>query len=321
MNFVFDQATFASDAQQQLAFLVPQLYRINTEIEQNLYPEYNYADFMFVDTTGTVYDAGSVFYSGDIAGKAEFLSGAGFDMPFADISRSQFLQANHLAGIGYEYSWQELGRAAQLGQNLTTDKADAARRVAESFIYGIAIRGSSEKNFGGFINDSNVPTANVTADGTGSSPLWANKTGDQILRDLNSALNAPRTATAYTYIANTLVLPESAMDYLSSTPRTSTSDATLLAYFRENNSYTQRTGQPLRILGSRELETAGTGSTRRLVAYANLPGVVRFHLPGGGHQFLPVHQKGWGTWETPGVMNVGGTEIRRPSAMVYRDGF
>ena len=79
-------------------------------------------------------------------------------------------------------------------------------------------------------------------------------------------------------------------------------------------------GEGLTILKSRALETAGTGSTTRMVAYANNAQVLKFHLP-GPHQFLPAFQKASMVYEVGGIMNVGGVEIRLPKGMVYRDSF
>lgn len=308
------------DAQQAMGFIVPQTLRINTQIEMLQYPSFDYSRFMFVNTDGDMWDIGSVFYSGDIAGAAQFLSGKGFDMPYADVSTAQHLQTNHFAGIGYEWSLQELQRAAKLGRNLGSDKAEAARMVAESFIYGIAMRGNTEKGLTGIVNDANVPSAQVAADGTGASRLWSAKSSDLILRDVNAALNAPFNATKETQRANTLLLPSTRMQYIAETRLGSTNDTTILKFLRENNSYTLETGQPLTIIGTRELETAGTGGSTRMVAYDNNRGVVQMHLP-GPHEFLPPFQKSAMTWEVAGIMNVGGVEIRRPKGMAYRDSF
>jgi len=308
------------DAQQAMGFIVPQTLRINTAVEMLQYPSFDYSRLMFVNTDGDMWDIGSVFYSGDIAGAAQFLSGKGFDMPYADVSTSQHLQTNHFAGIGYEWSLQELQRAAKLGRNLSSDKAEAARKVAESFVYGIAMRGNTEKGLTGITNDASVPSAQVAADGTGSSRLWSAKSSDLILRDVNAALNAPFNATKETQRANTLLLPSTRMQYIAETRLGSTNDTTILKFLRENNSYTLETGQPLTIIGTRELETAGTGGTARMVAYDNDRGVVQMHLP-GPHEFLPPFQKSSMTWEVAGIMNVGGVEIRRPKGMAYRDSF
>lgn len=306
------------DAQQALGFIVPQQLRIETQVYQVKYPSFDYARLMFVNTDGDMWDIGSVFYSGDIAGKAEFLAGKAFDMPYADISRTQFLQQNQLAGIGYEWSLQELQRAAKLGRDLGSDKASAARRVAEMFLYNIAIRGSTEKGWTGLINDPNVPTANVAADGTGSSRLWSTKTADQINRDINLAIEGVYNNTGETEMANRLLLPTTRLQYIARTRIGDTSD-TILKFVRENNAYTAQTGQPLEIIGSRELETAGASSTARMVAYNNSRDVVQFHLP-GPHEFLPAFQKSSMTWEVAGIMNTGGTEVRLPKAMNYLDG-
>jgi len=306
------------DAQQALGFIVPQQLRIETQVYQVKYPSFDYARLMFVNTDGDMWDIGSVFYSGDIAGKAEFLAGKAFDMPYADISRTQFLQQNQLAGIGYEWSLQELQRAAKLGRDLGSDKASAARRVAEMFLYNIAIRGSTEKGWTGLINDPNVPTANVAADGSGSSRLWSTKTADQINRDINLAIEGVYNNTGETEMANRLLLPTTRLQYIARTRIGDTSD-TILKFVRENNAYTAQTGQPLEIIGSRELETAGASSTARMVAYNNSRDVVQFHLP-GPHEFLPAFQKSSMTWEVAGIMNTGGTEVRLPKAMNYLDG-
>lgn len=308
-----------TDTQQALGFLVPQQLRIEAEVYQIKYPSFDYSRLMFVNTDGDMWEQGSVFYSGDIAGKAEFLSGMSFDMPYANVSQTQFLRENQLAGIGYEWSLQELQRAARLGRNLGSDKARAATRVAEQFIYGIAIRGSTEKGWTGLINDANVPAATVTADGTGSSPLWSAKTPDQILRDINAACEGVYNNTSETEIANRLILPTTAFQFLSRTRIGDTTD-TILAFVRENNFYTAQTGQPLEIIASRELETAGASSSRRMIAYNNSREVVQLHLP-GPHEFLAPFQKSSMTWEVAGVMNVGGVDIRLPRGLIYRDGF
>jgi len=307
------------DAQQALGFINPQLLRINTEVDQEIFPDFDYARLMFVNTDGDMWDIGSVFFSGTIAGAAEFLSHKGFDMPYADVATAQHLQANHFAGIGYEWTLGELQRAAKLGRNLGADKARAARIVAESFCYRIAIRGNTEKNMTGIVNDPNVSAANVPADGTGDLTTFASKSPDLILRDVNATLNAPYNATKETQRANTLMLPTTRLQSLAERRLGDSSDTTILRFLRENNSYTLETGQPLTIIGSRELETAGAGGTGRIMAYDNRREVVQFHLP-GPHEFLPAFQKSAMTWEVAGIMNVGGVEIRRPKAFAYRDG-
>jgi hypothetical protein len=312
---------FLNDAQVGYAFLTPQLYRIETEVYMTRYPSFDFGQFMTVDTSGDMWDVGTLVYSQDDVGQAEYLAGSAFDMPYASNKMAQATQPYHLAGIGYEWNTQELQRAAKLGRSLSADKARAAKRAADRFLYGIALngktpRGEAEKGGTGFINNGSAPSAQVANDGTASSRLWSAKNADQILRDINEALTAVETGTSETSIADTLVLPTTRYNYIATTPRASGSDMTILSYLKANNV----AGQNLTILKSRELETAGTGSSTRMIAYENSPEVLKFHLP-GAHQFLPPFQKSSMTYEVGGIMNVGGVEVRLPKAIVYRDSF
>ncbi|HQS96693.1 MAG: hypothetical protein B7Y38_11485 [Sphingomonadales bacterium 28-56-43] len=312
--------SFLQDAQVGYAFLTPQLHRIEAEVYMTRYPSFDITRFMSVDTSGDMWDVGTVVYSMDKVGQAEFMGGGAFDMPYASTQMSQATRNFHLAAIGYEWNTQELQRAAKLGRSLSADKAQGAVLAADRFIYGIAMtgrtpRGENEKGWTGFINNASAPSAQVANDGTGPSRLWSAKTPDLILRDINEALTAVETGTGETHIANTLVLPTSRYNYIATT-RISDTNATILSFLLANNV----AGESLTILKSRELETAGTSTTTRMIAYDNNPQVLKFMLP-GAHQFLPAFQKSSLVYEVGGIMNVGGCDVRLPKAIVYRDSF
>lgn len=320
-SFADKADAFLSDAQVGYAFLTPQLYRIETEVYMQKYPSFDINRFFPVDSSGDMWDVGTLVYSMDQVGNAQFLSGAGFDMPYASTKMAQNTRNFHLAGIGYEWNTQELQRAAKLGRALGSDKAMAADMVSQRFVYGIGMTGKNpagenEKGWTGFTNDANVPAVQVAADGTGSSRAWSAKTGDQILRDVNAAINAVETNSGETFVADTLVLPTTAYNYLANTRVGDAGSMSILAFLQANNS----AGESLTIMKSRALETAGTGSSRRMVAYAKNPQVLKFLLP-GPHQFLPPFQKSSMTYEVGGIMNVGGLDVRVPKGMAYYDSF
>lgn len=311
---------FMSDAQVGYAFLTPQLHRIEAEVYMTKYPSFDISAYMPVNTEGDMWDVGTLVYSMDNVGHAEFLSGGAFDVPYASTKMAQATRNFHLAAIGYEWNTQELQRAAKLGRSLSADKAQAAVQAADRFVYGLAMtgqnaKGVSEKGWTGFINNASAPSAQVANDGTGPSRLWSAKDADLILRDINEALTAVETGTGETHIANTLVLPTSRYNYIA-TQRIGDTNATILSFLLANNV----AGESLTILKSRELETAGTGSTTRMVAYDRNPQVLRFLLP-GPHQFLSPFQKSSLVYEVAGLMNVGGLDVRLPKAIVYRDSF
>lgn len=307
-----------TDAQQALGFITPQFYNIERTVYQRKYPSFDYAALIPVVTEGSEWARGTLFYSSDHVGTAKWLSGRSNDMPYADISRDQHLHKFELGGIGYEWSLEEVQVAALEGRNLSDEKAVAARRIAEQKLWTVAIHGDGEKKWTGLINDPNVPAANAAADGDGGSTLWADKTPDQILRDVNAALIGIITTTLETEMADTLLLPTARYLYIS-TVRLGDTNMTILQFLRENNVYTAETGRPLTIRGLRSLSTAGAGNSARMIAYRRDPEVLRFHLP-MPHRFLPPFQKSSMTWEVAGIMRTGGTEIRLPKAISYVDG-
>ncbi len=297
-----------NDAQAVNAFLAPQLLRVEQGVYMTKYPLADYAEFMPVDTAGTVWSAGSLFYSGDIAGKPEWFDVASDDMPYADSSREQFLQENHIAGIGYKWNRSDLERAQQLGVNILADKADAATKTAERFIHGTAMRGDGAKFATGFINNPLATT------GAAAGAITAASDADADVAVINAALTSVEVNTKETYQADTLALPTTTHNILAS-KRMKDTGMSVLNYLRQNSVL-----GAINIKKSRHLETAGAAGVKRLIAYANTPEVHRFHLPGGGHQFFPQWQKGPFSWEVPGIMAIGGYENRIPKAITFADG-
>lgn len=312
--------SFIQDAQVGYAFLTPQLHRIETQVYMRKYPSYDLTGIITINEDGDMWDVGTVFYSMDQAGKAEFLAGKAFDMPYAGTAMDQFTRGFHLAGIGYEWDLQEMNRAAKLGRSLSADKAMAANKAAQAFKRSVAMTGrtpgaaTSEKGWTGLINNASAPTANVAADDAGSTTAWANKTPDQISRDIWAAVNAVETGTLETHVANTVLLPTQKLRYIEQTRMTDGS-GTILSYIRG----ARDGGENIRFVPVRELAGAGASGTDRMVALDNTREVAQFHLP-GDHEFLPPYQKSSMTYEVGGILNVGGAEVRLPKAIVYRDG-
>lgn len=320
----FDEVAFMRDAQVAMAFLEPQFYNIEAEVAENVYPQFEFGDVIPIVTEGDPWADGVFFYSGgDIAGRAEFLADKGFDIPMADVSRDRHIHSFHMAGIGYEWTLAEIARQARAGRNLNAEKADAAREIAQRFLWGVAFTGAAERNLSGAINSSLVTASTVAANGNTNggvnSTYWAFKTGAQIQDELNGWLTGIYNATQTSVIPDTVLLPTSAWQAISTRRSTENSDLTILEWLRRNNTYTAETGNPLVIRGNRALNGAGSGGTGRAMVYRRDPSVLRFHLP-MPHTFLPPFQVKSTLWEVAGLMRTGGTEIRRPKEIAYYDG-
>jgi hypothetical protein len=312
-SIVFDAPQAAlSFMVQQATIIEPQVYRIQ-------YPDIQYPNLIPVDNSGNEWAKSITFFSMDRVGAANWFHHMASDVPLADVTRDKFEQGVEMAAIGYRYTLEEVGQALMIpGYNLTPERADAARRAYEEFMDNIALRGDTSKNFVGLINNPAVSSGSAIADGTGASALWSAKTADQMIRDVNGVLTGVYTASLTVEMADTILLPVDRFTLIAQA-RLTNLDMTAMAWLRLNNVYTQQTGQPLTIRAVRGLETAGAGSTGRMVAYRRDPQVLKLHLP-MPHRFLPVWQTGPLAFDVPGIFRTGGTEIRRPAAVRYLDG-
>jgi hypothetical protein len=307
------------DNQQALGFLTQQTSYIEAEVYRTQYPDIMYPTLVPIDTSASEWTKSITYFSIDKVGEANWFDGMATNMPLADINRAKFEQGIEMAGIGYRYTLEEIGQAMQVpGLNLSTERADAARRAYEEFMERMVRIGDVRKNVTGLINNASVTRTDAIADGSGSSALWSTKTADQIARDIQNALLGIYQGSNTVEMADTLLLPIAALSILSET-RVPNTAVTALEYISKNNLYTFTTGQPLTIRGVLNLDTAGTGGVGRMVAYRRDPRVVKFHVP-MTHRFLPVWQTGPITFDIPGIFRVGSVEIRRPGAFAYVDG-
>lgn len=304
-----------ADAQSVLGFVTSQTSIIEPTVYQTVYADIQYRGIVPVDTAGSELATSVEYYSADQYGKADWINGNADDIPKAGTTRAKFQTPVYTAGIGYGWGWEEIGRARMLNINLQGDDAMAARRAAEEMVDRVVFQGDASKGFTGLFNAAGVtPVAAANGD-------WLNgtTTPDEILADLNQGLMNVWNGTANTAMADTALLPFSHYAYIATTPRSSTSDMTILEYWLRSNIYTLQTGRSITVRAIRGLETAGAGGVARAIYYRNDPNVLRLHMP-MPHRFLPVWQSGPLRWDVPGVMRLGGLDVRLPKQVVLQDG-
>lgn len=316
---------FLDAPQAALSWVNNQAATINPTVYRMQFPDLDFARLVYVDTSAPEWTPGIITFISNTVGKAAWQSGGAKDVPKADAVWDRSSVNVHMAAIGYGYNIEEIGQAQLLGMNLTNDKAVAARRAYQEFMWLVTLTGDTTKGLQGLANQSGVTAATAPADGTGSVTTWFDaggvqtKTSAQIVRDFNGQLIGIFTGSNTVEMADTVILPHTTYALLGATPMSSTNSETILAFLQRNNLYTQRSGQPLTIRGEIGLDTAGSGSTKRMITYANRQDIVKLHLP-MPHRFLPVYQDGPLQFEVPGIFRTAGVEVLRPGAFRYLDG-
>lgn len=309
------------DAQQvALSFLVRQASLIEPTVYAMRYQEIQYPQLVPVDTSAPDWIQSVTYFSMDGVGQAQWFHGNANDVPKVELTREKFETGVSMAAIGYGYTLEELGTAQLFNMNLSADKATLARRIAEEKIDAVAFVGDTTKGFSGLVNASTPTATTAPADGTGSATTFVSKTPDQVLRDINGQITGTFTGTLGAEMVDTILLPYSVLLDLSTRRIDAVNQTTILEWIERNNIYTRLTGQPLLIRGLfGYLDTAGSGGTKRMVAYRRSPEVLKMHVP-MPFRFLPAFQTGPIKFDVPGIFRIGGVDIRRPKAVRYLDG-
>lgn len=306
--------------QEAVGFVTDQTMRINAQVYATQYPELNFAELVPINSEGPEWSSGVITYMTDSAGKAAWFHGKAKDMKLAEVTRGKTETTFDMAGIGYEFDLEEVNRAALVGQPLTNQKADAARRGAMEFIHEACLIGDAGKGFKGFLNHT-APTQGLVALNAGAtSRLWVNKTPDEILADINGLITGIYMGSNTVEMADTLLLPVDRLLYLSTRRIDPTMPETILSYIARTNAFKIVTGRDLMLRGVLELGTLGAGGTARMVAYRRDPAILEFYMP-MPHRFLPVWHNGPINFLVPGIFRIGRVDIKRPASIRYADGF
>lgn len=307
------------DAQAALPFVIAQGRNIERGVYARRYPAYNYGAHVPVVTEGNAWAIGTTFFTVDTAGEAKFLSGNGVDMPKNQVTHGQESHDFAMIGSGWDWTLEEVNQASMYDFPLNATKAASATDKVERKLNTIAMSGTTEKNWTGFVNNGSVSRSDAAGTGTSSSTFFKDKDVDDILADVNDLLGSIPGNTEEVEWADSIRIPPEAFRDLS-TRRLGAGDGmmTVLEYIRKNNVYTAETDQPLSILPLRELATASSDGGGRMIAYRRDPEVLRFHLP-MPRRVLRPRQASIMSFEQGIIARTGGTEVRLPGAMAYLD--
>lgn len=220
----------------------------------------------------------------DSVGMAKIVADYGDDLPRAEAVATTIPAKVYTVGDSYGYNYVELEHARMANVNLEARKALSARRGVDLKLNNIAWFGDAEHGIVGFINNANIATVTIPADGTGSSAQFVDKTPDQIIRDMNAIINEVSNNTNGVEMPDTVLMSPAVYDLLESTPKSQYSDRTILEFLRGAHP------EVTRWMKIGELKGAGTGGTDMVIVGVFRPEYVRQENPVRFEQ-LPVQYR------------------------------
>jgi len=265
-------------------FFARQLEHIKAKTYDILYPELKARSLIPVSREAGRGAKHITYRQYDQTGFAKIVASYSDDLPRADVKGKEFIANVKRLGASYGYNVDEIRSAQFAGVSLEQRKANAARRAVSQLENDLVWFGDVASGIVGLINHPNIGSYTIPNDGTGPSKLWANKTPDQIIRDLNGVANKAMADTLGIHAADTLLLPIAKYTYIASTPRSANSDTTILQYFLQNNPFIKS------VEWVNELQGAGTGGVDVMIAYKKSPDVLTMEVVEDFEQ-LPVQER------------------------------
>jgi hypothetical protein len=238
----------------QTAYFGRQLEVIKTQTYDIKQGQLRAVELFPIDGTTPEYAETQTYYQYDARGLAKIVSDYATDIPSVEVAGKAFTSKIETIALSYAYSIMDIKRASIQGTPLSVRKALATQRGIMARHNQLFWLGDTVAGIVGILSHASVPNAQVTADGTGSSPLWSTKTPVQILRDLTQAVTEIKTLTKGVESPNLLVLSEGRLNVLRGTRMSADSSDSILTAF--NNMYPE-----IRVEGAEELAGAFTGAT------------------------------------------------------------
>lgn len=289
-----------------MAFFERELEHIKTKTYDVKYPNLK-ARALIPVSFDTPRGAKTITYKQyDQLGMAKIVANYAKDFPRVSVLAKEFTSPIKRLGDSYSWTIDDIAAAAMANVALDPKLAAAAKRAILQKENTIAFFGDSATGLPGFLTNANIPLAAATADGAGALSTFVSKSPDQIIRDINALISSIVTVTKEVEQANTVLLPPTTWAQIANTPRSSTSDTTILEFLKSQHPEITLWEQLL------SLETAGTGATKMMVAYNRSPDVLQLEVPWDFEQF-EADKKGL-EYEVPCSSKTGGTIVYYPLA-------
>lgn len=240
----------------------------------------------------------------DQVGMAKIVADYAEDFRSVDVFGREFTSRVKSLGSGFQYSIQEVRESIATGKPLNQRRANAARRSIMQLENKLTYFGDSKHGFSGFFNNANVPVVVLPNAGA-----WSGLTADQILQNLSSVANNPIRVSNGVETPNTMLLPIDEYTEIADRPRSTTSDTTILEYFRTNNPFTKQ------VDWVEELKDGGGTGVKRMIAYDRNPDALTVEIPQDYEQFNP-QEKGM-AFKVPAHERFGGVLWYYPLSATY----
>ena len=266
-------------------FFEGELEHVKARSYDVLYPELMARRLFPVSSEADPADKVIVYTSYDHVGMAKLIHSYAQDLPDVDVSGVEYTRKIFSEGISFGYSFQDIRASRRAGKSLEQRKANAARRQMLSLENKIAFFGDDKAGIPTFLNNPEFNQYTVPNNAADASALWVDKSPDEILKDINGMFTLVRVSTNAVEFADTLLLPDEHYNLIATTPRSSTSDTTILQFVLNTSPWLKE------VIPCYELAGAGESGEDVAIAYRRSPDKLTMEIP-QDVEFMPAQEEG-----------------------------
>jgi len=288
------------DANTSMVFAL-QLQHLRNQVMMREYPAYKAKNLIPMQAESPAGAEEFAYIIGDRTGVFKMIANYADDLPVTDVKGEKKVVDVKEFGGAFHYSIADQEKAAMAGQQLVNRKAMANRDAAEQKFDRIAWLGDTESGLNGLATHPNI-TVVTAPNGASASPLWANKTAQEIYDDMASPFVQQATDTNGVEMPTHLVMSAARLERARNAFFGDNTGDNALQRFKE--AYPGVTIETVEWM-----QTAGAGDTQALLAYNRDPMKCAVETP-VPYTMLPPQQRNLAT-----IVNA---RMRTAGAVVYR---
>ena len=218
-----------------------------------------------------------------------------------------------------ELKWTvyELASAEKTGRPIDVQKFNGMNRKWQMDTDEQVYIGDEQLGQPGMLNSPLVATGSVP-NGVGGSPLFTQKTADEIVADFNIGQTSAWAASGYARCPTKAIVPPDTLSYLTSRKVSDAGNISLLKFIVENSICNTVNGKPLEVVSAKFASIAGTANGKRMMFYSQDKGLIRF--PRVQLQRTPVEYRSLYQLTTY-YGKLGEVELVYPETVSYLEGF
>jgi len=299
-------------------FLTEQLRTIKETVYKKEFPARQSLNGQF--PVSSVADAGDEEIGYDIitsVGMAEIIADYADDIKRSDVSKSREIAKIKTVATEIAYNYGEVLKARKLGQDISATKGISARENIEARLNSIIWFGDDTYGLYGMLNHPSFPAGTVQTGATSGKVKWAEKTDDEILKDLSDLVDDIKTNTKGIEMPDSIAMGLEAHGVISSR-RLGNTTVTLKTFFMDNHP------EITNIFINPELDTVtslpsgGAGTAGVVIAYTNSEDKISIEIP-VELDILAEERRGL-AWHTPFLAKIGGVLAPRPLSVNIIEG-